>query len=391
MHIPFVDLKTQYLSIRSDVDEVVRQIMESTAFVGGTHVAGFEAEFAAYCAVERIRSVNGRTEYDGTPAKPLYAVGCANGTDAIYLALRAFGIGRGDEVITVAHTFTATAATIVNVGATPVFVDIREDTMLMDPDALEAAITPRTKAIIPVHLYGQVCEMDAIMAIARKHGLKVIEDAAQAHGAFWQSRRPGALGDVATFSFYPGKNLGAYGDGGAVVSSDPDLIERIRMIADHGRTDKYAHSVAGVNSRLDNLQAAVLRIKLRHLDEWNDGRRAVARQYADVLKNTGAVVPTVHDDAETVWHLYVVRVPDRDELRASLGRAEIDSGIHYPIPLHLQVAYADLKMAEGDLPVTERVARQILSLPMYAELPAEAIGRVGETVAAHMAERVSVA
>jgi dTDP-4-amino-4,6-dideoxygalactose transaminase len=366
--VPFVDLRAQYLEIKTEIDDAIQRVIDDTAFVGGDELRAFEQEFAEYCAK------SSGTEATGRPH--LTCVGCANGTDALFLALRGLGIGAGDEVITVAHTFTATAAAIVLAGARPVFVDILEDTMLMDPETIEAAITPRTRAIIPVHLYGQPCEMDRIMDIARRHDLKVIEDAAQAHGASWRGRRPGSLGDVATFSFYPGKNLGAYGDGGAIVSSDEALIERIRRIADHGRVDKYHHDIVGVNSRLDNLQAAILRVKLRYLDDWNSARGRLASRYIEELSGTDLVLPAIHPDATSVWHLFVVRTSRRKELQDRLSADGLASGIHYPVPLHLQPAYASLGISEGALPVTERVARQILSLPMYAELPEDAIQRV---------------
>jgi len=369
MQVPFVDLHAQYLGIKVEIDNALQRVIDRSAFVGGDELTEFEKEFAAYCA--RVDASQAGSlevaEKNGSPR--LFCVGCANGTDALVLVLRGLGIGAGDEVITVAHTFTATAAAIVLAGARPVFVEIREDTMLMDPEALEAAITPRTRAIIPVHLYGQPCEMDRITAVARRHGLKVIEDAAQAHGAFWQGRRPGTLGDVATFSFYPGKNLGAYGDGGAIVSSDEALIERVRRLADHGRVDKYHHDIVGMNSRLDNLQAAILRVKLRYLDGWNAARRQLASRYIAGLRDSDLVLPIVQPEAESVWHLFVVRTTQRAALQARLARSGIASGIHYPVPLHLQPAYAFLGLSKGALPVTERVAAQVLSLPMYAELP----------------------
>jgi dTDP-4-amino-4,6-dideoxygalactose transaminase len=308
------------------------------------------------------------------------AVGVGNGTDALYLALRALGVGPGHEVITVAHTFIATAEAISLTGARPVFVDIREDTMLMDPDALESAITPLTRAIVPVHLYGQPCEMDRIVEIARRHNLKVVEDAAQAHGARWRGRRVGSIGDVACFSFFPGKNLGAYGDAGGVVSQDEELVRRVRMLANHGRQDKYFHQTEGLNSRLDNLHAAVLRVKLQHLDEWNAARRRVAQLYMDLLKVSDAVLPGVHPDTESVWHLFVVRVFERDDVWKQLNERGIGAGVHYPVPLHRQPAYAHLGLPAGSLPVTERVASRVVSLPIYPELSAEQVAAVGRTL-----------
>lgn len=365
-NIPFVDLKAQYQSIKAEMDAAIENTIVNTAFIGGQEMKAFEAEFAAFCA-------------DGNDA-PVYCASCGNGTDAIYLALKALGIGAGDEVITVSHTFIATAEMITMAGATPVFIDIREDTMLMDPDKIEAAITPRTKAIIPVHLYGQICEMDRIMAIANKHGLKVIEDAAQAHGARYQGKRAGTFGHAATFSFYPGKNLGAYGDAGAVVSTDEQVIHRVKMTANHGRTDKYLHEFEGTSSRLDGLQAAVLRVKLPHLDNWNAGRRKVADRYAELLSDGSVTLPEVHPDAEPVWHLFVIRLADREGLQQHLKDHGVSTGIHYPVPLHLQPAYAHLGIAEGSLPVTEKVAQQILSLPMYSEITDDQIQHVVDSV-----------
>jgi dTDP-4-amino-4,6-dideoxygalactose transaminase len=361
MKIPLLDLSAQYLSIKNDVDAAMQRTIDQNAFIGGDELRAFEAEFAAYCEVKA-------------------AVGVGNGTDALYLALRALEIGPGDDVITVAHTFIATAEAISLTGARPIFVDIQEDTMLMDPDELEAAITPRTRAIVAVHLYGQPCDMDRIMDIARRHHLKVVEDAAQAHGARWRGRRVGSIGDVACFSFFPGKNLGAYGDAGAVVSQDEQLIQRVRMLANHGRLDKYFHQIEGVNSRLDGLQAAVLRVKLRHLDAWNAARRRNAVQYMERLKGSDATLPSVHEYAESVWHLFVIRVGERDEVWKQLNERGIAAGVHYPVPLHRQPAYKHLGMEAGTLPVTERVAASVVSVPMYPELTSEQIAAVTSTL-----------
>lgn len=359
--IPLVDLRAQYDSIQSEVEVAIQSVIAHSAFIGGEEVRQFEAEFAAYCGAKAC-------------------VGVANGTDALYLTLRALGVGPGEEVITVAHTFIATAEAISSTGARPVFVDIREDTLLMDPGLLETAITPRTRVIIPVHLYGQPCEMDRILEIAQRHGLKVIEDAAQAHGARWLGRRVGSLGDAACFSFYPGKNLGAYGDGGAVVSPDEDLIRHIRMLANHGRREKYIHDMVGVNSRLDGLQAAILRVKLRHLDEWNAARRRHAARYLDALRGSDLGLPTVHPDSEPVWHLFVVRVPERERLQTQLKAQGIETGVHYPLPAHQQPAYRHLEIPTGTLPVTEKAAAEVLSLPMYSELTESEVLRVAELV-----------
>jgi dTDP-4-amino-4,6-dideoxygalactose transaminase len=304
----------------------------------------------------------------------------------LYLTLRAMGIGAGHEVITTTHTFIATAEAIGLCGARPVFVDIRGDTMLMDPELVEAAITPRTRAIIAVHLYGQPCEMDRLGSIAAKHGLRLIEDAAQAHGARWRGRRVGALGDAACFSFYPGKNLGAYGDGGAVVSADKKLIDRITMLANHGRREKYTHEFEGVNSRLDGIQAAVLRVKLKYLDRWSERRRELAGRYMGGLKDSAVRLPVVAVDAESVWHLFVVRVKNREGFQSGLKAVGIDTGVHYPIPLHRQPAYAYLNLLVGSLPVAEEVAGQIVSLPLYPEMTGEQIDGVCEAVIEH-AER----
>jgi len=359
--IQLVDLNAQYNTISDEITAAIQSVIKSSAFIGGTAVRDFEKEFAAYCDAKAC-------------------VGVGNGTDAIYLTLRALGIGPGDEVITVAHTFIATSEAISMTGARPVFVDIKEETMLMDPRLLETAITPRTKAIIPVHLYGQPCEMDAIMEVAERHGVKVIEDAAQAHGAKWRGRRVGSIGDAACFSFYPGKNLGAFGDAGAVVSNDEDLIERVRMFANHGRLEKYTHKMEGVNSRLDGLQAAILRVKLRHLDEWNESRRQHADFYLDSLTNADMRPPRIHPDAVPVWHLFVVRVADRETFQNRLKHEGIATGIHYPVPLHLQPAYEQANIPQGTLPVTEKVAAEVVSLPMYPELTSEQLETIVNAV-----------
>jgi dTDP-4-amino-4,6-dideoxygalactose transaminase len=370
-NIPLVGLFDQYQTIKPEIDAAIQNIITSSAFVGGDEVRRFEREFAAYCEAKAC-------------------VGVGNGTDALYLTLRALGIGPGDEVITVAHTFIATSEAISMTGATPIFIDVLADTMLMDPALIEPAITPRTKAIVPVHLYGQSCDMDAIMEIARKHGLKVVEDAAQAHGGRWRGQRVGSIGDAATFSFYPGKNLGAFGDAGAVVSQDEELIERIRMLANHGRLEKYTHKMEGVNSRLDGMQAAILRVKLRYLDEWNAKRRQIADAYREQLVDRGITLPIVHENAEPVWHLFVIRISDRKRLQSLLKEEGIASGIHYPVPLHEQPAYED-RRASYTLPATERAAQEVLSLPMYPELSQEQIEAVCNAVTAAFAETGSAA
>ena len=367
-NIPLVGLLDQYQTIKSEVDAAIQNIITKSAFIGGDAVRQFEKEFAAYCEAKAC-------------------VGVGNGTDALYLTLRALGVGAGDEVITVAHTFIATSEAISMTGATPIFIDVRDDTMLMDPALIEPAITSKTKAIIPVHLYGQSCDMDAIMEIARKHGLKVVEDAAQAHGGRWRGQRVGSIGDAATFSFYPGKNLGAFGDAGAVVSQDEGLIEQVRMLANHGRLEKYTHKMEGVNSRLDGLQAAILRVKLRYLDEWNARRRQIADAYREQLTDRGLTFQAVHENAEPVWHLFVIRLGERERLQSLLKEEGIATGIHYPVPLHHQPAYED-RRASYSLPATERAAQEVLSLPMYPELSQEQIDAICSAVTAAFAETV---
>lgn len=353
--IPLVDLHRQYDSLRGEIDAAIAGVIASAGFIGGPEVTKFEAEFAAFC------------DAGG-------AVGVANGTDAIEIVLRAMGVGAGDEVITVANTFIATIEGIMRVGATPVFVDVRPDTMLMDAALVEAAMTPRTRVIMPVHLYGQCCDMDAIGAIAQRAGLRVVEDAAQAHGAEWNGRRAGTMGDAATFSFYPGKNLGAYGDAGAVVVNDPALRERIRMFANHGRKEKYTHELIGQNSRLDPLQAAILRVKLRALPAWNEARARLAASYLEALAGSGLTLPVTAPGATPVWHLFVIRSPEREAIRVRCKAAGVETGVHYPLPLHQQPALAGV--AAPSLPVTERSAREVLSIPLFPELTDAELRRV---------------
>jgi dTDP-4-amino-4,6-dideoxygalactose transaminase len=359
--IPLVDLVAQYASIRESVDDAMRRVVESAQFIQGEDVKLLEKEFAAYCGAA-------------------HAVGVSSGTEALYLALLACGIGPGDEVITTPFTFIATAEAISQTGALPVFVDIDPSTLNMDPAELEAAVTEATKAILPVHLYGRPANMDPIMAVARKHGLKVIEDAAQAHGARYNGRRIGSIADIACFSFYPGKNLGAFGDAGMVVSNDESLGERVRLLRDHGRNDKYRHLMVGVNGRLDTLQAAVIRVKLRHLDDWNARRRAIARIYDHLFRNCDLQVPVVSDDVEPVYHIYALRLDDREKVQGDLKRQGISTGVHYPIPLHLQPAYRGLGYERGDFPESEQAAAQVLSLPMYPELTDEQVERISKAV-----------
>jgi len=358
--VPFVDLAAQYRAIEGEISEAVSKVLREGDFILGREVSLFEEEFAAFCEAK-------------------WAVGVDSGTSALELALRAYEIGPGDEVITAANTFIASALAISHAGATPVLVDVDADTYTIDVAAIEKAITPRTKAIIPIHLYGHPADMDPILQLAQRHGLVVIEDACQAHGARYKGRRTGSLGHAAAFSFYPGKNLGAYGDGGAVVTSDAAVAKRLAMLRNYGQKEKYQHMFRGFNRRLDTLQAAVLRTKLKRLDEWNEARRQHAKSYSRLLAQSGFVVPRASAVCESVWHLYVIRIDQRDALKEHLATRGISAGIHYPIPIHLQPAYRDLGHQPGDFPVTEEYSRQILSLPMYAELTPDILRRVAET------------
>jgi dTDP-4-amino-4,6-dideoxygalactose transaminase len=363
--IALVDLKAQYASIRSEIDAAMTSVLAATSFIGGPHVQAFEQAFARYCGVD-------------------HCVGVGNGTDALCLALKAVGVGPGDEVITVANTFVATSEAIRMAGAQCVFVDIDAATFNIDVDQIEEKITPKTKAIIPVHLYGRPADMSAIKNIAARHGLRVIGDAAQAHGAHYRGQPIAQLADVTCFSFYPGKNLGAYGDAGAVVTNDAAWATGVRMLANHGRSRKYDHDFEGVNSRLDGLQAAVLGVKLGHLAEWTQRRRAHARRYDAALAGRNIVTPTESDDVEAVYHLYVVRVPDgkRDALQAYLSTQGISTGIHYPIPLPYLKAYAHLGHTPADFPESRRASAEILSLPMFPELIDEQIEYIADQIAA---------
>lgn len=350
MQVPFLDLKAHHAPILEEINCAIQQVIECGAFAGGPFVAQFEEDFANYndCA---------------------HAIGVSSGTDALWLALLASGVGPGDEVITVPSTFMATAEAITYCGARPVFVDVDERTCTMDPAALKDVLTLRTKAIIPVHLFGQPADMDPILEFARRHGLFVIEDACQAHGAEYKGRRAGTLGDAGCFSFYPGKNLGAFGEAGAVVTNNSELDGTIRILRDHGQVRKYHHTMVGWNCRMDGIQGAVLRIKLRSLENGNQLRRAHAACYDRALtKVEGIVTPIQADYARHVYHVYAIRVQDRDEAISFLGKKGIGCGVHYPIPVHLQEAYRDLGYGPGAFPVAERSAREFLSLPMYPEL-----------------------
>jgi dTDP-4-amino-4,6-dideoxygalactose transaminase len=355
--IPFLDLKAQYRQIKPEVDAAVARAIESTQFVLGPEVLSFEERFAGYCNVGHCRAVS-------------------SGTSALHLALLAAGIGPGDEVITVSMTFVATTAAILYSGATPVFVDVDPVTWTMDPALIEAAITPRTKAILPVHLHGLMADMDPIMAIARRHGLVVIEDAAQAHGAEYKGRRAGSVGDLGCFSFYPGKNLGAYGEGGAVVTDRQDLARRISLLRDWGQEAKYNHVVAGYNYRMDGIQGAVLNVKMNYIESWTEARRSAAMQYDHLLSKLPFARPRPPAHSRHVYHVYAVALQRRDEMLKALQENGIGVGIHYPVPVHLQKAYASLGYRAGDLPVTERLADQFLSLPIYPELRAEQAAEV---------------
>jgi dTDP-4-amino-4,6-dideoxygalactose transaminase len=347
--IPLVDLRAQYLEIKSEIDAAVLRVLDSTQFVLGPEVEAFEREFAAYSGASEGMAVN-------------------TGTSALHLALMAAGVRAGDEVITVPFTFVATVAAIGYIGAKAVFVDVDPATFTMNVAQLEQAITSRTKAIVPVHLYGQPADMDPIVAIARRHGLVVIEDACQAHGAAYKGRPVGSLGDAACFSFYPGKNLGAYGEGGMVVSNSASFAREVRMLRDWGAEKKYHHVLKGYNYRMDGIQGAILRVKLRHLERWTEARRAHARDYARLLADSNVTIPQEADYARHVFHVYAVRTTDRQALQRTLQANGVGSGIHYPIPVHLQPAYSDLGYTAGAFPESERAADEVLSLPMYPEL-----------------------
>lgn len=367
LEIPFVDLPAQHAAISAEIDEAVSRVMRDADFILGREVDLFEREFAAFCQAD-------------------YGVGVDSGTSAIELALRAHAIGPGDEVITVANSFIATAFAISSTGATPVLVDADPRTYTIDANLIERAVSSRTKAIVPVHLYGHPSDMDPILDIARRRGLVVIEDACQAHGARYKGRRVGSLGHAAAFSFYPTKNLGACGDGGLVVTSDLEVADAVRRLRNYGQRRKYHHDVRGFNCRLDTLQAAILRVKLKHLEVWNAARRQRARLYGEGLAGCPVALPEEAGYAQSVYHLYVIRAEDRDGLAARLSDRGIATGIHYPVPIPLQPAYRDLGYREGDFPVSDRYARQILSLPMCAELTPEQVGYVAETLGASAAQ-----
>jgi dTDP-4-amino-4,6-dideoxygalactose transaminase len=357
VQVPFLDLKAPYLELKVEIDETIARVLASGWYVLGPEVEAFEGDFARYCEAG-------------------HAVGVANGLDALHLALRAMDIGPGDEVIVPSNTYIATWLAVSQVGATPVPVEPVEATYNLDPSKIEAAITLRTRAVIPVHLYGQPADLDPIIAIARSHGLRVLEDAAQAHGARYKGRRLGAHGDAVAWSFYPGKNLGALGDAGAVTTNDADLADRIRVLRNYGSCEKYVNKVRGFNSRLDPLQAAILRVKLRCLDDWNDRRTAVARRYFAELAETELTLPVVPEWAEPAWHLFVVRHLFRDQLQRHLTEAGIQTLVHYPIPPYKQLAYSDFRFAPDAFPLASRLANEVLSLPMGPHLATSELEKV---------------
>ena len=359
--IPLLDLKAQYLSIKSELDAAVLGVLENAQFILGPEVAAFENEFARYC---------GSSE----------AIGVNSGTSALHLALLACGIGPGDEVITSPFTFVASAATIVYTGARPVFVDIDPASFNIDVTRIAAAITPRTKAIMPVHLFGQPADMDPIMDIAHRRGLAVVEDAAQAHGAEYKGHRAGGIGHLGCFSFYPGKNLGACGEGGAVVTNNPAYARQVRMLRDWGAEQKYVHELKGYNYRMEGMQGAILRVKLRHLEQWTEARRAHAARYRELLEGCGVQLPQVMPYARHVYTVYTIRAAGRDALRADLEQRQIHTAIHYPIPVHMQPAYADLGYARGAFPVAEQAAAEVLALPIYPEMTGAQLEEVAAAV-----------
>jgi dTDP-4-amino-4,6-dideoxygalactose transaminase len=362
MNVPFVDLKAQYQSLKGEIDAAVQSVIDKTAFVGGPHVQEFETAFAAK---------NGMN----------HCISCANGTDAIYITLKALGIGPGDEVITVANSWISTSETITQAGARPVFVDIDPDFYHIDPGKIEEKITSRTKAVIPVHLFGQAARIDDVQKICERHNLFLIEDCAQAHFATYGGRKVGTFGVAGTFSFYPGKNLGAYGDAGAIITSDDDLAKRARMFANHGSLRKHQHDIEGINSRLDGLQAAILSVKMKHVDDWNLARNRNARIYNRLLSSLGQVVtPSIRENAFHIFHLYVIRSQKRDGLAAFLKSRGIDTGIHYPTALPFMPAYDYLQHKQSDFPVANKVQHEILSLPMFPELTEEQMSYVAGSI-----------
>lgn len=360
--VPLIDLKIQHKSIASEVEAAISNVCANTAFILSDEMKAFEAEFAAYCGAK-------------------HGIGVANGTDALFLALKALGVGEGDEVIVPANTFIATAAAVSHANATPVFVDVDPETYCIDPSKISGAITQRTKAIMPVHLYGHAADMDAIMSIARANGLKVVEDCAQAHGTRYKGKQVGSIGDASGFSFYPSKTLGAYGDAGIVLTNDDSVCENLRLLRDNGRTTWYEHAIIGYNSRLDGIQAAVLRVKMKYLDKWVEGRRSHAKQYGELLGDVkGLTLPIEKPECTHSYYVYVVRTENRDDVMAQLKEKGCGCGIHYPVPLHLQPAYSALGGKVGDHPVAERYAKQIMSIPMFPELTPEQVSEAAAII-----------
>jgi dTDP-4-amino-4,6-dideoxygalactose transaminase len=362
--VPFSSLKLQYRSIRSEIDAAIRQVIESSAFVLGPAVDRFEENFARYLGVD-------------------YAIATSNGTTALQLALLALDVGAEDEVIVPAHTFVATAEAVAHVGAKPVFVDVLEETATLDPDLVARAMTSKTRAIVPVHLYGQPADLNPILDLAAANGISVLEDACQAHGATYRGRRVGGFGAAACFSFYPGKNLGAFGEAGAVATNDSDLAARMRRLRDHGQTQRYHHAEVGYNARMDGIQGAVLDVKLRHLDRWNAARRALAARYEEHLMDAEVRLPKVAPHREHVFHLYVLRSQDREGLRSHLAHRGIETGLHYPVPLHLQPAFSAMGFRPGSFPVAERWAREGISIPIFPEMSRDQHDEVIEGVRSH--------
>ncbi len=362
MDVPFLNLPAQHDSIRDEILQAMLSVLDNAAFAGGPFVERFEKEFAAYCDCR-------------------YAVGVGSGTEALWLTLLAMGIGSGDEVITVPNSFIATAEAISFCGATPVFVDVNEATYTMDPSLVSGAISPRTKAIIPVHLFGQPAHMDPIISIAEQHDIAVIEDAAQAHGALYRGRKSGSLGIAGCFSFYPGKNLGAPGEAGAVTTNSVDIAQTIRMLRDHGQSSRHNHKIVGWNGRMDGIQGAVLSVKLKRLEQWNAARRRIAKLYCGGLSGIDEIVlPTEADYAKHVYHIFAIRVPDRDKLIKYLAKLNIQCAIHYPVPIHLQPAYNGLGLSENTFPIAEKCASEYVSLPIYAELPDEQVAFICDSI-----------
>lgn len=359
--VPFVDLKAQYQDIQQKLDAAVLAVFQRGDFILGQDVTLFEQEFAQFCGVD-------------------YAIGVDSGLSAIDMALRAFDIGEGDEVITVANTYIATALGISASGTTPILVDCDPQTYNIDVGQIEAAITAKTRAIIPVHLFGQTAAMDPILEIAQRHNLLVFEDAAQAHGAYYKTKRAGSMSDAAMFSFYPGKNLGAYGDAGMVVTNDAEATAKLRMLRNYGQRKKYHHDVKGYNRRLDTIQAAILRVKLPYIDQWNAARKLHAAYYTKQLQDTTFGLPVVADESSSVWHLYVIRTTKRNTLQKYLADHNISTGIHYPIPIHMQLAYSEMNHLQGKFPLAEQYAGESLSLPMFAELSREQLDHVIQTL-----------